>query len=62
VLGIAFDTAAGILLPLLTLPWAARLIRTVLTRDDGPSLNGALVGCARLHAAFGALLALGLLS
>ncbi len=62
VLGIAFDTSAGILLPLLTLPWAARLMRTVLSRDDAPSLNGALVGCARLHAGFGTLLALGLLS
>ena len=52
---------AGIaaLLPLATGPLAVREMRRVLTREDGPSLNRALVGTARLHALFGALFAAG---
>lgn len=36
------------LLPLATLPLAWRLVRVVATREDGPSLNAALAGTARL--------------
>jgi 1,4-dihydroxy-2-naphthoate octaprenyltransferase len=51
----------ALLLPILAAPPAWRAARVVATRADGPSLNGALVATARLHAAFAALLALGLL-
>ncbi len=56
-LGAAYATVAVLaalqlgplgLLPLATLPEAARLVRIVATREDGPSLNGALAGTARL--------------
>jgi 1,4-dihydroxy-2-naphthoate octaprenyltransferase len=48
------------LLPLLTLPLAYQLTRTVLT-VLGPALNKALAGTARLAVLFAALLALGLI-
>ena len=41
-------------LPWLTLPLAAKLIRTVVTQEGRP-LNGALAGTGRLHLAFGIL-------
>jgi len=50
------------LLPLLTLPLAAALLRVVAVRRDGPSLNGALVTTARLHVLFGSLFAIGVLA
>lgn len=50
-----------ILLPLLSAPLGFRAIRVVTTRTDGPALNGALFLTARLHAAYGALYAVGLL-
>jgi 1,4-dihydroxy-2-naphthoate polyprenyltransferase len=48
------------LLPWLSLPLAIAVLRVVLTREDGPSLNGALVRTARLHAVFGSLFAAGI--
>jgi 1,4-dihydroxy-2-naphthoate polyprenyltransferase len=51
---------AWILLPLGTASLGAGLLQTLFQREDGPSLNRALVGTARLHAWFGLLLAAGL--
>jgi len=48
-------------LPLLTVPLAHRLIRTVSAREDGPSLNKALKGTGLMQLLFGVLFALGLL-
>jgi 1,4-dihydroxy-2-naphthoate polyprenyltransferase len=48
------------LLPLVTLPLALAEIRRVSLREDGPSLNRALVGTARLHALYGVLFAVGI--
>jgi 1,4-dihydroxy-2-naphthoate octaprenyltransferase len=50
-----------LLLPLLTIPLALRLVRTVNTRTDGPALNGALAGTGQLLALFSLLLAVGVL-
>ncbi len=50
-----------ILLPLASAVLAPALIRTVMTRTDGPSLNGALAGCGRLEAVYALLLAGGVL-
>jgi 1,4-dihydroxy-2-naphthoate polyprenyltransferase len=49
-----------LLLPLLTLPLAYRLARTVTTRTDGPTLNRALAGTAQLMLLHGVLLSVGL--
>ena len=46
-----------LLLPFLTLPLAVRLIRTVSTHTDGPTLNGALAGTGMLEFLFCVLLA-----
>ena len=48
-------------LPWLTAPIAYGLIRTVATREDGPTLNRALRGTGRLHLLFNLLFALSLL-
>ncbi len=48
------------LLPWLSLPLAIAALRLVLAREDGPSLNGALVQTARLHVVFGSLFAAGI--
>jgi len=53
--------SAWVLLPWLTLPVAASVVRTVRNRLDGPSLNGALAQTGMLQLAFCALLAAGLL-
>lgn len=50
---------SGALLALLALPLAVSEVRGVLERE-GAALNVSLAGTARLHAVFGALLALGL--
>ncbi len=50
-----------ILFPLLAIPLAVPLVRTVGTRTDGPSLNGALAGTGRLLALYSILLAVGIL-
>ena len=48
-------------LPWLTLPLATRVVRTVRTRTDGPSLNQTLAKTGMLQLAFCTLLAAGLL-
>ena len=55
----ASPTAAW--LPLLTLPLAVALVRTVSKASDGPTLNAALARTAALEVAFALLLAAGLL-
>jgi 1,4-dihydroxy-2-naphthoate polyprenyltransferase len=52
---------AWVLLPLLTLPLAAPLVRTVRNHTDGPSLNEALARAGMLQLTFCMLLAAGLL-
>jgi 1,4-dihydroxy-2-naphthoate octaprenyltransferase len=52
---------AWVLLPWLTLPVAAPLVRTVRNHTDGPSLNGALAQTGVLQLAFCMLLSAGLL-
>jgi 1,4-dihydroxy-2-naphthoate octaprenyltransferase len=52
---------AWLLLPWLSLPLAAPLVRTVRNRTDGPALNEALAGTGRLQFVFCVLLAIGLL-
>lgn len=49
----------AVLLPLLTLPYAAVLTRTVYTRTDGEALNPALEGTGKLLALYSLLFALG---
>jgi 1,4-dihydroxy-2-naphthoate octaprenyltransferase len=51
---------AWILLPFATGSLAARALQTVREREDGPSLNRALLDSARLHALFGLLFAAGI--
>ena len=51
---------AWALLPLLTAPLAVLEGRRVLEREDGPALNAALFGTARLHVLFGLLFAVGM--
>ncbi len=52
---------AWLLLPLLTLPLAVGLVRTVETHTDGPTLNEALAGTGKLEFLFCVLLAVGLM-
>ncbi len=52
---------AWLLLPLLTLPLAVGLVRTVETHTDGPTLNEALAGTGKLEFLFCVLLAAGLM-
>jgi 1,4-dihydroxy-2-naphthoate octaprenyltransferase len=54
-------TTAWVMLPWLTLPLAASLIRVVRNRTDGPSLNGALAQSGMLQLSFCLLLSAGLL-
>jgi 1,4-dihydroxy-2-naphthoate octaprenyltransferase len=54
-------TKAWLLLPWLTLPLAARVVRTVRNRTDGASLNDALAKTGMLQLAFCVLLSIGLL-
>jgi 1,4-dihydroxy-2-naphthoate polyprenyltransferase len=53
--------SAWVLLPLLSLPLAAPIVRTVRTHVDGPSLNAALAQTGRLELIFCVLLSAGLL-
>ncbi len=53
--------SAWLLLPWLTVPLAARLVREVRTHTDGPSLNQMLARTGQLQLAFCVLLAAGLL-
>jgi 1,4-dihydroxy-2-naphthoate octaprenyltransferase len=58
---VAAGRASGwALLPLLTAPLALAEGRRVLAHEDGPALNAALFGTARLHVLFGLLLAAGI--
>ena len=50
-----------VLLPWLTLPVAATVVRAVRNRTDGPSLNQALAQTGMLQLAFCMLLSAGLL-
>ena len=52
---------AWVLLPLATLPLAAKLIGVVRTRTDGPSLNAALAQTGMLQLVFCVLLSAGVL-
>ena len=52
---------AWVLLPWLTIPLAARIVRTVRNRTDGPSLNQALAQTGMLQLAFCVLLSAALL-
>jgi 1,4-dihydroxy-2-naphthoate polyprenyltransferase len=58
---LATGTSAWGLLVLLATPLVRRPLSAVMTRTDGPALNGALAGTGALLAAFSALLTLGLL-
>jgi 1,4-dihydroxy-2-naphthoate octaprenyltransferase len=53
--------SAWVLLPWLTLPLAASLVRTVRNHSDGPSLNAALARTGMLQLVFCVLLSAGLL-
>ncbi len=55
------DLSAWLALVFLALPLAVPLARTVLSRTDGPALNGALAGTGRLQLVFCVLLSAGLL-
>jgi 1,4-dihydroxy-2-naphthoate octaprenyltransferase len=57
----ALGLTAWVLLPWLSLPLALRLIRTVRTHTDGPTLNGALARAGMLQLVFCLLLAAGIL-
>ncbi len=57
---LAADGPAWGLLVLLAAPLVQGPLSAVMTRTDGPSLNGALAGTGALLAAFSALLAVGL--
>jgi 1,4-dihydroxy-2-naphthoate octaprenyltransferase len=59
---LAGGLTAWILLSLLAAPLMLPLRRTVRTRADGPSLNGALAHTGRLLAVFSLLLAIGVLA
>jgi 1,4-dihydroxy-2-naphthoate octaprenyltransferase len=61
VLWLAFGYPLTVLLPLLTLPLAASLTRTVLTRTDGEALNPALERTGQLLAVYSLVLSVGLL-
>jgi len=61
VLWFAGASLAALLLPLVTLPFAVSLARTVTTSTDGPMLNTALARTAALEVIFAVLLAAGLL-
>ncbi len=58
---LAVALGPALLLPLLTAPLAARLVRTVDTHTDGPTLNAALARTGVLEAVFCVLLAVGIL-
>jgi len=60
VLFLAGRSGAWALLPFVTAPLALAEGRRVLGHEDGPSLNAALVGTARLHVLFGLLFAAGM--
>jgi 1,4-dihydroxy-2-naphthoate polyprenyltransferase len=56
------ELSAWLLLPLLALPLAVPIVRTVRNRTDGPSLNGALARTGLLQLVFCVLLSAGILA
>ena len=56
------ELSAWLLLPLLAVPLAVPIVRTVRTRTDGPSLNQALAGTGMLQLMFCVLLSAGILA
>ena len=56
------ELSAWLLLPLLALPLAVPVVRTVRRRTDGPSLNGALARTGMLQLGFCSLLSAGILA
>jgi 1,4-dihydroxy-2-naphthoate octaprenyltransferase len=59
---LAGSLSPWLLLPWLTLPLAVRLVRSVRTHADGPTLNQALAQTGMLQLAFGLLLSAGILA
>ena len=59
---VALALSAWVLLPILTVPLAARLARTVRAHVDGPTLNAALARTGMLQLAFCVLLSAGILA
>jgi 1,4-dihydroxy-2-naphthoate octaprenyltransferase len=59
---LAGSLSPWLLLPWLTAPLAVRLVRTVRTHGDGPTLNQALAQTGMLQLAFGLLLSAGVLA
>jgi 1,4-dihydroxy-2-naphthoate octaprenyltransferase len=59
-LWLRFGFNTWLLLPWLTLPLAVRLVRTLATATDGPTLNKTLAGTAQLGLLFSLLFALGI--
>ena len=59
---VAIALGAWVLLPLLTVPLAARLARTVRAHVDGPTLNAALARTGMLQLLFCVLLSAGILA
>jgi 1,4-dihydroxy-2-naphthoate polyprenyltransferase len=59
---VAFALSPWVLLPVLTIPLAARLARTVRAHVDGPTLNAALARTGMLQLAFCVLLSAGILA
>jgi 1,4-dihydroxy-2-naphthoate octaprenyltransferase len=62
VIWVADGLSVCVLFPLLSLPLAVPLRRTVATRTDGPSLNAALAATGRLLAVYSLLLSAGVLA
>ena len=60
VLWLAMGMSPLVLLPWLTLPLAVRLVRTLSSAIDGPTLNKTLAGTAQAGLVFSLLLALGI--
>jgi 1,4-dihydroxy-2-naphthoate octaprenyltransferase len=59
---VVFSLSAWVLLPVVTLPLAARLARTVRAHVDGPTLNAALAQTGMLQLGFCVLLSVGILA
>jgi len=59
---VALALSAWVLLPVLTVPLAARLARTVRAHVDGPTLNAALARTGMLQLMFCVLLSVGILA
>ncbi|WP_132058408.1 1,4-dihydroxy-2-naphthoate polyprenyltransferase [Halorussus amylolyticus] len=56
------DHSPAVLLPLVTVPYAARIARTVITDSSGEALNPALEQTGKLLAGYSVLFALGLIA